>query len=166
MNPTEGGAVASAHEMGVRRVGSALKQAQGTMKQKAFAKRWNLPVGTLRDLQQGKVRNYGAATLNQFDVVLGGPGSTVALYEQPDEEPATQQALEQLRTELEALRATVEQLQAGIAAGLPARAAAIETLIGELGDDEISELVAYAHFMRMRRERNRLTHGLPPSDRP
>lgn len=153
MNQVEGDALASAHEMAVRRVGSALKKAQGAMGQKAFADRWNLPLGTLRDLQQGKVRNYRAQTLNRFDVVLGGPGRTVELYDQPDEEPATRQALEQLRAELEALRATVAELQSLGAAGPAARSEAIEAVVGELSTAELDELVAFAHFLLARRRR-------------
>jgi transcriptional regulator with XRE-family HTH domain len=152
--------------MGVRRLGNALKKARGRMSQQAAAEAWGVALSTLGAIEQGVDRKYQPPTLAPFDAVLGREGAAWDLYNQPEEAgwdvPAASLVLvEDLRGRIEELEETV----ATLTERLNQPPSPLDAARGQLSADEVSELVAYAHFMLIRRERNRFVHGLR-SDRP
>lgn len=148
MPDDQGGSVASAHTMGVRRLGSELKKARGTMSQKVAAQEWGVAVATLGAIEQGVVRSYQPQTLAPFDRVLGR--SAWDLYEAADEPgtdiPAASQAdVDELRQRLVDVEATMATL------GAQRPLSALEALAHELAEDELTDVISFAHFVLARR---------------
>lgn len=135
-----GESVASRHVMGLRRLGTALKKARGTMSQKAAAHTWGVPLSTLSAIEQGIVRDYQSQTLAQFDAALGE--SAYEIYASPDQPTID---------DLAALTHRVEALEAAHHVVVPS---ALESLIAQLAGDEVDELVSFANFIISRRHQN------------
>jgi hypothetical protein len=147
-NPDDGAGLASRRAMGLRRLGDELRRARGTMTQQAAATHFAVAYSTLCAIEQGQDRNYQSHTLHQFDAMIGKDAWIV--YSQPDvagyDVPAASAAA------LDELRARVDELDAALgalAAGGPANR--LEGLAAELTDDELAEVIAFAHWVLARR---------------
>ena len=133
--------------MGVRLLGDALRRRRGEegLSQKAAAVAWRFPYTTLCDLEKGVERRWQITTVAPLDAVLGF--SAWDLLQQSDEAvpSITRDELDEVRRELAALAAAVADLMPSASAGR------LEEL--GLSDDEVAEVVAFAHFVLARRRR-------------
>ena len=134
-------------QMGVRLLGDALRRRRGEqgLSQKAAANTWPFPYTTLCDIEKGVDRNYQITTIARLDAILGF--SAWDLLQQSDEPvpPITRAELDEMRRELAALAAAVADL-------VPAAPAGRLEELG-LADDELAEVIAFAHFVLARRRR-------------
>lgn len=138
--------------MGVRLLGDTLRRRRGEagLSQKAAARAWGFPYSTLCAIEKGEPRNYLITNIARLDPILGLDAWTLLHEEEPE---PTGVVVNELRAELDDLRAVVTGLQARLAEGEPSRLTPLETVAGDLTNGELDDLVAFAHFLRSRRRR-------------
>lgn len=136
--------------MGLEELRSEVINRRGGLSQKRAAAEWGVPVATIAAIEQRLKRKFRPPTIGVFDAPFGWkPGTAYQMLE--GIEPPTASDVQALTLRVDELAATVAAL---VAAPVPSSAQArLLSVVGELDDDEVAQLIATAEWLVARRRR-------------